>query len=271
MKLYLKRKFVKIKAYAKKDFAGMLRYKLGFLNQFFAPFLTMASIFVTYSAIFFGIKEDDLGFVQKSNYVLYLVTGFLVYTIFRLAWGRTSLLEEKFMQTLEGILLAPGSRLYILLGKCLRAFADIFFATLVFVVALIFLHPSINWLNLWLGILVLFCLFVIFISLDFILTAIELSQEGIAGIIQAYVPKAFLLIGCVYFPIDVIPKSLRFLAYLNPLYHATNIFRSAFMTADLRFGLFWPTVFIVILAIILPFISVKLFEYIFQKWGIKGY
>jgi ABC-type polysaccharide/polyol phosphate export permease len=187
-----------------------------------------------------------------------------------LAWGRTSLLGEKVMQTLDGMLLAPRNRLYIMFGKAVQSFVEIIITVIFFAVAIIFLQPQINLFNLLVGVLSLIFLFVIFISLDFIVSAIGLAEEGIEGFITTYVPRAFLLIGCVYYPVDVIPEFARPFVYLNPLYHAVNLFRSAFMTADLRFG-FLPLVYLAILTLVLPILAAFLFDFVLRRWGIRGY
>jgi len=257
-------------AYALKDLRGAFRFKISLFNTILAPILTAASFLVTYAAIFFGAKTEDLGFVQKSNYVIYILTGFLVYSIFRLAWGRTSLLTEKVMQTLDGMLLAPRNRLYIMFGKAVQSFAEIFITVIFFAIAIIFLQPQIKLYNLVIGILALIFLFIIFLSLDFIVSAIGLAEEGIEGFITTYAPRAFLLIGCVYYPVDVIPAFARPFVYLNPLYHAVNLFRSAFMTADLRFG-FYPLIFLALLAFVLPILAAFLFDFVLRRWGVRGY
>lgn len=261
-----------VKAYAVKDLKNTFRFKLAIFNFILAPFLTMFSFLITYSAVFFGAKTDDLGFVQKENYVIYLLTGFLVYSCFRLAWGRTNLIGEKVMQTLDGMLLAPSSRLYILMGKAVQSFVEIFIVVFAFVVMVFLLQPpTIYWKNLIIGSVAVIFVFIIFLSLDFIVTAIGLAQEGIASFITTYVPKGFLLVGCVYYPVDIIPKFARPLVYLNPLYHGVDLFRSGFMQADLRFGLEIPFLYLLILAVVLPIISVFVFEYVLKRWGIRGY
>ena len=260
-----------IRAYTRKELKASIRFKIGFFNRMLAPTITMVSFFVTYSAVFFGAKVDDLGFIQKENYVLYLLTAFLTYTFFRLTWQRTSLHEEKIMQTLDGMLLAPGSRLYILIGKASRVFIEIFMSVTIFIVALAFLRPSISLKGLAVGSFALILLFIIFISMDFMVSAIGLANEGWAGFLVSYLPRGFALIGCAYYPVDVIPQFVRPLVYLNPLYHAVNLFRSAFMQADLRFGVEGPLIYLIVLAIVLPIISGIFFEWVLQRWGVKGY
>lgn len=257
-----------IKAYTIKEFKESIRFKLGFLNRLVAPALTMVSFFVTYSAVFFGGNVDDLGYMNKSNYVIYLLTAFLTYTFFRLTWGRTNLSSEKGGGTLEGMLLAPGSRMYILAGKASRIFFEIFISVLIFIVALLFLGSDINLKGLIVGSISLVLLFIIFISIDFISTAIGLAHVSIAGMINSYLPRAIALLGCAYYPVDIIPDFAKPLAYLNPLYHAVNLFRSGFMEADLRFGMVIPLVYLFVLAVVFLTISGFFFDWALKKWGI---
>lgn len=266
----IKNKIKTIKAYVVKDLKLSFRFRMSLVNKFFAPILTMLSFMVTYSAIFFSTSTDDLGFVDRGNYVIYLLTGFLAYSVFRLAWGITSLRSEVGSYTLFGIMLAPGSRAYILAGKAVRALVEILISVGGFGAMLLFLRPNIYWSNLMVGIVAVAALFIIFICLDFIVTAIDLVNPGLAGVITSYVPKGFLLIGCAYFPVDVIPEIFRPLVYINPLYHAVNLFRSGFMTADLRFGMVTPLIYLLVLAAIMPIISIYIFELVFKKWHVRG-
>lgn len=267
---HIKNKIKTIQAYVVKDIKLTFRFRMSLVNKFFAPILTMLSFMVTYSAIFFGAGTEDLGFVDSSNYVVYLLTGFLAYSVFRLAWGITSLRGEVSSLTLYGMLMAPGSRVYILAGKAVRALAEIFISAGGFAAMIIFLNPAIDAKNLIIGLGAIVLLFIIFISLDFMVTAIDLVNPGIAGVITSYVPKGFLLIGCVYFPVDVIPEIFRPLVYVNPLYHAVNLFRSGFMAADLQFGVMMPMIYLLILALIMPIMSLYIFNLVFKKWNIRG-
>lgn len=271
MAFNLKLALRKAKAFAIKDFKNQYRFKMSLLNHLLDPVLAVASFFVAYTAVFFAGKVEDLGYVQKYNYVIYLLTGFLAYSAFRMAWNRTNLSGEKYMLTLEGVLLSPGGRWYYLFGRALIALIDVVIIFVLFGSAIFFLHPQVNIYNLIYGSISLVLLYVIFISLDFIVSGIEIAEEGLADFIRTYAPKTFLLIGCVYFPIDILPGFLKPLVYLNPLYHATNLFRSAFMQADLSFGMNNSLIYLIVLACILPFIAVRVFNWIFKKWGIRGY
>ena len=261
-----------IKAHMIKDLKQAFRFRISLLNTILAPILTMTSFLITYSAIFFGSGTDDLGYIDKGNYIVYILTGFLTYSAFHLMWGRTALGGEKVMLTLQGILLAPGSRLFIVAGKAVRALFEISLTTFFFAVMLVILDvPDLRPMNVLYGVLALFALMFIFLGLDFMLTSVGMAQEGLAGFISSYAPKGFLLLGCVYYPIDVIPEFARPLVYLNPVYHAVNIFRSGFMEADLRFGIAIPLITMIAAAAFLLPASAYVFDWILKKWGIKGY
>lgn len=233
--------------------------------------LTMVSFFMVYSSVFLVGNVDDLGFVQESNYVIYLLTGFLAYSCFHLTWGKTDLHVEKIMLTLEGILVSPRSRLYIMVGKGFRGFVEIMIIVLLFIPLMYLLGPDVNWEALAIGSFGLFLIFLIFISFDFIVSAIGLAQEGIAGFLTNYVPRAFLVVGAVYFPKEVIPKQFQWLVDINPVYHGVNLFRSAFMEADLPFGVTPSIIYLMILAVITPLIAAWSFEYVLKRWGVRGY
>ncbi|MBU1118967.1 ABC transporter permease [Patescibacteria group bacterium] len=254
-----------------KELQELFRFKLEILKFAFAPLLTMMSFFMVYSAIFLSSDTTDLGYVQKSNYVLYLLTGFLAYSCFHVTWGKTNLRYEKIMLTLEGMLLSPRSRLYMMMGKGIKALLEISIIILIFTVLLFLMRPEVNWTMLGYGIIALVLVFIIFISFDFIVSAIGLSEEGLSGILVNYLPRAFLILSAVYFSIEAIPEYLRFLVYINPVYIAVNIFRSAFMDADIHFGLLGSLLYLLLLSITVPYFAAKIFDFILKKWGIRGY
>lgn len=258
-------------AYIIKEMKNLFRFKLSIFNFIFNPFLTMISFFLVYSAVFFVGDVNDLGYVQQSNYVVYLLTGFLAYSCFTISWRKTSMQEEKIMLTLEGILLTPRSRLYIMVGKGAKALFEIFLVILIFVALMLFIQPAVEWHQLLIGSAALMLVLIIFMSIDFVISSIGLAEEGLAAILATYGPRAFLIVSCVYYPIETIPEYLRFLAYANPAYYGVNLFRDAFMPAELPFGVWGPMLYLLILAVLMPMLSVYVFEFILKKWGIKGY
>lgn len=260
-----------VSAHIIKNFRNAWRFRTAGLNTIFNPFFSMFTFLITYSAVFVSSNVDDLGFVQKSNYVLYVLTGFVVYSSFRLTWGRTSLIGEKMMLTLEGNLLAPGNRLYFMIGKSFEAFLEIFFVLILSAFAIFFLKPQINLINLALGILAILCVIIIFISLDFIVSAIGIAQEGISYLLSTYIPKIIMLISCIYYPIEVIPRIFQPIVYINPIYYAVNFFRAGFMPAHFPLGTVGPIIYLIVLALITPILSIKIFEWVLRRWGIRGY
>ena len=175
------------------------------------------------------------------------------------------------MLTLEGTLLAPVNRLYILMGKAVRAFLELLVDSAIFIILLLFLHPRIDWPMLGVSIIGLFCLYIIWISVDFIVSGIQLSEEGLASLLSEYVPRVIMFISAVYYPVETLPKILRTLSYANPVYHAVVLFRSAFYLPAKDVNILVSISILLILACIMPFVSVRLFDEIYKKYGIKGY
>ncbi len=241
------------------------------LGDIVNPFLGMIGLLVTYSAVFFVGKVNDIAYVNKHNYLVYLIVGSLAYLFSHECWRRTTLVFEKMMLTLQGVMLAPVSRIYLLAGKALNAVVFGLLSAVPHVLLLLFLRPAIlSYARLVMGVVALFFVMSIFISLDFIVTAIELSEEGQASLIRAWAPRGVTIFACVYYPIDVIPKVLRPLAIINPAYHGVQLLRSAFIEGP-KMDLFLSFLYLAVLALILPIIAVRYFDYRFRKYGIKGY
>jgi ABC-type polysaccharide/polyol phosphate export permease len=255
----------------RKDFNNTYRFKSALIGSILNPFLSAVSLFVTYSAVFFVGGVEDIAFVNKQNYVIYLMSGFLALNFARTCWGATALRWEKIMMTLDGMFLAPVGRLWILFGKSISVLFSISLSSIPYVLILLILGPRIeSYVNLVLGIISLFLMMAIFLSVDFVVSAISLSEEGYAGIIRTWVPRAISLLSCVYYPPEVFPEVFRPIVYLNPAYHGVNLFRSAFMENGVTSPWF-SFLYLLTLGVVLPPLCVRIFESILGRFGIRGY
>ena len=255
----------------KKDFRNTYRFKSTLVGQILSPFFAAISLFVTYSAVFIVGGVTDIAYVNRENYVIYLMAGFLALTFARSSWGGTDLRWEKIMMTLDGIFLAPVGRLWILVGKAINVLFKVALSSIPYIAILLILGPRIiSPINLVLGILSLFLMLSIFLSIDFVISGISLSEEGYASIIRTWVPRGVSLFSCVYYPIEIFPKFVHPLILLNPAYHGVNLFRSAFIENGIVNP--WTSfLYLLVLGIVLPPTAVTFFEYLFKRFGIKGY
>jgi len=261
----------KIFAFFLKDFKNQYRFKITLASNVLNPFLQVIGLILAYSAVFLVGKVESVGYVNQANYVLYLITGFCSYSFARTTWGQTSLLVEKWYLTLDGVLLCPVSRFYIFLGKAVSGAISAALGAAPYSVLIILLHPKVySFTHLLLGLVSMGCLFSIFISLDFLTSAVELHQEGVAKLVRSYAPRAVLLLGCVYYPISLLPSFLRYLVLLNPVYHSVEIFRSAFIRSE-PVCLGYSMCYLLGLSVLLPFVSVKVFVWTFRRYGVRGY
>jgi len=254
-----------------KDFKNTYRFRSALAGQILSPFLGAISLLVTYSAVFYVGGVEDIAYVNKQNYVVYLMTGFLALTFVSRCWGGAGLNWEKIMMTLDGIFLAPVNRLWILLGKSLNVLFSVGLSAIPYILILVVVRAGItSYLKLAVGIAGLFLMLAIFISIDFVISGISLSEEGYASIIRTWLPRGVSLFSCVYYPVDVFPKLLRPFAYLNPAYHGVSLFRSAFIEGGISHPLV-SIVYLLLLGTIGPPVAVWFFETLFKRYGVRGY
>jgi len=258
-------------AFFTKDFKNTYRFRGTIVRDVFQPITSFLSLLLTYSAVFFVGKVASVGYIDRSNYLVYLSSGFLAYSFARTCWNKTSLRWEKYMLTLEGVLVSPVNSAYILAGKSFNAFFSVGLSTLPYVLVLIMLAPPIVSLTrLVAGILCLFCLFSLFLSIDFMLSGLEMSGEGWTDFIRTYAPMGFGLLSCVYFPPSILPRLIRPLVWINPIYITVSVFRSAFIPTTVS-NIYAALAYLMALATIMPVLATKVFEYLFYERGIKGY
>lgn len=272
MPLFISQKIRRVVRFAEKDFKTYYRFKLGFISALTTPLPTLMSFFLAYFSVFSLTGVISLGFIDRVNYLTYLLSAAIVYSFFKGCWFKTNMLHEKYWQTLDGIMLLPVSRVYTLFGKGLRTFAEVALGVLPYALLFVLISPPItSYANFFMAILSLLMILVIFISLDFIVSSIGIAEEGIAQILWSHVPQVFFIFGCLYYPIDILPKILWPIVYLNPLYHCVNIFRMAFMPVEMYVSVPAALSYLLLLTVLLPFLAVKVFTHVFNKYGVRGY
>ncbi len=254
------------------DFKVTYRFKTRILAKFFDPFVPLILFLLIYSAVFNVGNVDSLGFITKNNFGLYVLGGFLSFAFMVTPWGRTTMLFDKYYQTLEGLMLAPMSRFYLLASKGVRSCIEAIIGITPLLIVFILTHPDleISW-TLILGIIMTILGFIIILSIDFIITGLEITNEGLAEIFRLYGKNALLFFGCVYYPIEAFPSELWIFIYINPVFHIVDIIRMGLMGTTTFLPLPISVGYVLFLSVLLPFLAVKTFNYIFSRYSIQGY
>jgi ABC-2 type transport system permease protein len=174
----------------------------------------------------------------EGNYLEFLVPGIITQTVLLsgVFWG-IIILQDKRFGFLAEMLVAPVSRLRILLGSALGgATISIIQGLMIFTIALIFGFRPDNW---WLvvpafGILVFMSLALTSFGAG-IASAVD-DFQGFQGINNLLVLPLFFLSSALY-PLNNIPEPLRIISSLNPVTYMVDALRTLLTSSHSHFGL----------------------------------
>lgn len=222
---------------------------LGLFWLFLGPMIFLAVYSTVYTVIF---KVHPVG-LSRGDYIFYVFCGLLPFLSFSqsLTTGASAISRHKhvLLNTLFPVALLPIRTIVIAHIPLLTGFS------LLYLVGLFFGKASLYWLLIpfvaLLQILALSGVAFIFSLLTLVLKDIEQVLPYISMLLMVITPIA-------YTP-DMIPSSLKFLSYINPLFYFTQTFQYLFV-----FHSFPPTFILIGLTVI----SLSLFctgFWIFEK------
>lgn len=182
-----------------------------------------------------------LGSVYKQagqgNYLEFLVPGIIVQTLLfsGVFWGIQILFDKRF-GFLKEMLVAPVSRLRILLGNALGgATISMMQAMLVFVISFgLGFRPG-NWAMLPLALFIMLVLSVILTSFGAAIASMVEDFQGFQAINNFLIFPLFFLSSALY-PLTNAPAFLRLLASANPVSYAVDALRYT-MISQSHFGI----------------------------------
>jgi len=205
-----------------------------------------------------------LGSVYKrageGNYLQFLVPGIIVQTILfsGVFWGIQILFDKRF-GFLKEMLVAPVSRLIVLLGNALGG-ATISFLQGIFVlvisVALGF-RPY-NWFYLPVSLLVIMALCLALTSFGAGLASIVEDFQGFQGINNFIIFPLYFLSGALY-PLTNVPTFLRIMSEVNPLSYCVDAMRYT-MIHQSHFGLLKDLIVIAVTLVLCMAFAVNRFN-----------
>ncbi|MDB5161480.1 MAG: Transport permease protein [Candidatus Saccharibacteria bacterium] len=173
----------------------------------------------------------------EGNYLQFLVPGIIIQTILfsGVFWGIQILFDKRF-GFLKEMLVAPVSRLSILLGNALGG-ATISFLQGVFVliISLALGFRPYNWLYLPLSLLIMLVLSLALTSFGAGLASMVEDFQGFQGINNFLIFPLFFLSSALY-PLTNVPDFLRILSSINPLSYCVDALRFT-MIHQSHFGL----------------------------------
>ncbi len=174
----------------------------------------------------------------EGNYLEFLVPGIIAQTVLLsgVFWG-IIILQDKRFGFLSEMLVAPVSRLRILLGSALGgATISIIQGLMIFVIALAFGFRPDNWVLIVpaFGVLVFMSLALTSFGAG-IASAVD-DFQGFQGINNLLVLPLFFLSSALY-PLNNIPEALRIISSLNPVSYMVDALRTLLTASPSHFGL----------------------------------
>lgn len=172
-----------------------------------------------------------------GNYLQFLVPGIVTQTVLLsgIFWG-IIILQDKRFGFLSELLVAPVSRVKILIGSALGgATVSILQGVLVFVLAIVFGFRPHDWLNVPLAFLILVMMCLALTSFGAGMASMVDDFQGFQGINNLIVMPAFFLSSALY-PLNNIPKFLKVITTINPVSYMVDALRTLLANQS-HFGL----------------------------------
>nr|WP_068432656.1 ABC transporter permease [Magnetospirillum sp. XM-1]CUW38907.1 putative transporter subunit: membrane component of ABC superfamily\ len=228
---------------AKREFTRFIRQPQRVVGTVAQPLL-----FWLFLGAGFGGSFRPAG-MENVTYLEYFYPGvMLMMMLFASIFSSITIIEDRDAGFLQGVLVAPVSRLAIVLGKVLGATSIAMIQTLIFTIAAPFLG-----LHLGAGALVLLLMgFLLtgigFSALGFLLAWGMKSTSAFHAVMMVFLMPLWMLSGAL-FPIGNVPGWMKAVMLANPVSHALVIIRAPFYGGPER--LFTDTSYLASLAVTL--------------------
>lgn len=179
------------------------------------------------SAILSPIQTSLTGlFSGDTNYFEFVAPGIMSMVVLTavLTGLGASVSRERETGTLDGILIAPVSRLSIILGKAMaQAIRGLFQGIIVLLLSIIFFGVTING-SILLVLLILLLGIFSFVGLGILISAMAAEQETATQLLFMFQFPMMFLSG-VFFPIQQMPTVMQYISRIIPLTYAIEAMR----------------------------------------------
>jgi ABC-2 type transport system permease protein len=217
----------------------MIRYsrsKSRIVSSLAMPIIWLALLGNALGGMFEG-AEGANPFPNGMTYVQFIAPGIIGMTIlFTSVFAGVSIIFDREFGFLKEILVAPVSRLSIVMGKAFGGTTTAMIQGMImFVLALLLGLSFSSEFGLGFGFLIavvfMFLIGLSFVSLGIAIASKIESMEGFQMIMSFLVMPMFFLSGALY-PLDSLPGWLKILTYIDPLTYGIDGLRAAIQGSD---------------------------------------
>jgi len=160
-----------------------------------------------------GMQGDYLGFIAPGVLGMVLLTG----SIFS---GIIVIMDRQF-GFLKETLIAPVSRLSIVVGKSLGGMTTAVIQGLIMLLIAMLLGVQVEWSNILPAVLLMAAISLSFVSLGIAIASVIEDIHGFQLLMNFFVFPMFFLSGAL-FPINNAPPLVRFFSYIDPLTYGVD-------------------------------------------------
>jgi len=249
-----------------KEWKLMIRFRTAIIPKIVRPFMWVITPFLIYS-VSFKAGYKDLGDLNEDNVLAFLAIGIVLYDIAAKMFEAFDMKEEKYWKTLEGMLMAPMSRLTYFIGKSLFVMSFFLVSDLPMLVTVVYISgASLN--LLFFLIFAIFATWLIWMGVGIVMSGISLFSEGIYTLFLLYGLWIVSIVSGVFFPPDILPDILVYIGKIIPLYHAISVARAPLIHASVQLS---SVIYLLSFSIVMPILGVYLFNEMYKRKGIVGY
>lgn len=200
------------------------------------------------------------GLSEDVGYIRFLVPGIIGMNIlFSSTFGGLSVLWDREFGFLKEIMVAPVSRVSIVLGRIAGgATTALIQAILILAISYIMGFKIINISSIFLAIVFMILIAVTFLGLGLIFASKMRDIQGFSIVMNFVIFPLFFLSGALY-PLENFPVWLRYVSKLDPLTYGVDGLRAALIGVS-SFSIFYNFIFMVIFSLVMIFLGAYFFE-----------
>jgi ABC-2 type transport system permease protein len=203
------------------------------------------------------------GIYQKAgqgNYIQFLVPGIISMSVlFQAIFSGVDIIWDRQFGFLKETLVAPVSRLEIILGKVLGgATVASIQGLIIFIITFIFGFRPVNIYSIPLTIMFMFLISILFASMGTIIASLMDDMQGFQLIMNFLIMPIMFLSGA-FFPLTGLPKVVEIITKIDPLTYGVDAMRGVLIGVS-NFGITTDLIVLLAISSILLFIGAKLFN-----------
>jgi ABC-2 type transport system permease protein len=198
----------------KRGLKAFIRNKTGLIFSLIFP------LFFVY--VFGAIFKNDV----IENPIAYMLSGVIITTVFESSLNLASTtVDDMVSGFMKEVLVSPAKRINVALGQLLSAATVSTVQGIMILILGLFMGIKFtSWITpLWV-LLAMICVGLVFSGVGLYLATIVRSGQTFQ-IVKTAITMPLTFISGAYIPLSLLPDSLRYFAYLNPMTYATAFFR----------------------------------------------